>query len=461
MLSCPPIKYDFIDSATSSSILAPTDGRAETLIHAPIDYRLPGAIINKFDTNPPVRSTRTFTESIPSLTLAEEPGTGLSLAESCQAIMVRGNRGNTTQHQSQFISVAAAIEQACQSGKPLTSEALSSLVASKLTPALMANSGFERTVIYKLDGLHDQGYLVREPTEFFKKYGPFHLLMLELIKFGTSIVGHVVPTLTSFKVIELADSVKQSVEVIMARIDYSLDCIDNQLVKVQASSQGDFETEPHEPMTQQDLTNYLSDVEGLEGVELRQLRSFLKTSEENLLGNLYRMTTSDGHVKWVCRDHYRAIYQEKHTQTLRDVVNLVQEKEHRVLVETFKINSTLTTSNLIKSSIGDNGVKALAEALKTNSTLTTLNVSHNSTRSNGVKALAEVLRTNSTLTALNLYGNLIGIDGAKALAEALETNLTLTSLNLSEIPIGPDGAIALTKACKDSSAVRVSFYAGT
>ncbi|KAG0373624.1 hypothetical protein BGX24_011460, partial [Mortierella sp. AD032] len=414
------VKHASIESATSPSWLAPTNGRAETPAHAPIDYHLPGAVINKFDTNPPTSSTTTFAESISGLTIAEEPSTGLSSAEPRQATMIRGN---TTHIQNQYISVTAAIEQARQSGKPLTSKAFSSLVASKLAPASMAKSGFERIVIHKLDGLSDQGamtqqiarnvlelqkqmndrliliqdktkailtqqlelaeyptprlfivlpekqakydpgnwfrtkfrlhficecgkhteasnskiphhlhlakhegYLVREPTEFFKEYGPFLLLMLELIKFGTSIAGHVVPTLASLKVVELADSVIQSVELVLAKIDYSLDCIDNQLAKAQASSPGDFiDTEPREPLTQQDLANYLSNVEGLEGVELRQLGSFLKTSEEeNLLGNLYRMTTSDGHVKWVCRDHYRASYQEKHTQTLRDVVKLTQ-----------------------------------------------------------------------------------------------------------------------------------------
>ncbi|KAI8603126.1 hypothetical protein EDD21DRAFT_370010 [Dissophora ornata] len=34
------------------------------------------------------------------------------------------------------------------------------------------------------------------------------------------------------------------------------------------------------------------------------------------------MTTKDGHVKWVCRDHYRAGYQEAHTQKLHDVIKL-------------------------------------------------------------------------------------------------------------------------------------------
>ncbi|KAF9304019.1 hypothetical protein BGZ91_008996, partial [Linnemannia elongata] len=117
-----------------------------------------------------------------------------------------------------------------------------------------------------------EGYLIREPTAFFEKYGPFLLIMLELIKFGTSVAGHVVPTLASLKVVELVDGVEQRVESVTAKINYSLECIDSQLEKVQASLPGDFvDTEPRAAMTQQGLDNYLSDVEGLEGVELRQL----------------------------------------------------------------------------------------------------------------------------------------------------------------------------------------------
>ncbi|KAK3831996.1 MAG: hypothetical protein J3R72DRAFT_454342, partial [Linnemannia gamsii] len=36
------------------------------------------------------------------------------------------------------------------------------------------------------------------------------------------------------------------------------------------------------------------------------------------------MTTPDGHVKWVCYDHYRTGYQEKYAQKLCDVVKLAQ-----------------------------------------------------------------------------------------------------------------------------------------
>ncbi|KAF9279704.1 hypothetical protein BGZ88_012603 [Linnemannia elongata] len=408
------------DSPVATSRLAPTNGQVETPIHAPVDPYCPGNIIDELDISLQASSTATFAGSVSGHEIGAKPFANISSAEPHQATTTRGNN---TYIQNQFIFLAAAIEQARQSGKPLTTEALSSLIASKLTLASMAKSGFERTVISKLEGLYDQGamtqqiarevwelqkqmndrliliqskteailtqqlelaeypiprlfvvlpeepakydpgnwfrtkfrlhficecgkhtepnnskiphhlhlakhegYLVREPTKFFKKYGPFLLLMLELIKFGSSITGHIVPALASLKVVELADSIKQSVEAVTAKIDYSLQCIDNQMAKVQASSPGDFiGTEPRAAMTQQDLTNYLSDVEGLEGVELRQLGSFLKTSEEgNLLGSLYRMTTSDGHVKWVCLDHYRTGYQETHTQRLRDVVKVQQ-----------------------------------------------------------------------------------------------------------------------------------------
>ncbi|KAG0314307.1 hypothetical protein BGZ99_008217 [Dissophora globulifera] len=64
-----------------------------------------------------------------------------------------------------------------------------------------------------------EGYLIREPTAFFKKYGPFLLLMLELIKFGTSVTGHVVPALASLRVVKLVDSVQHTVKTITAKID--------------------------------------------------------------------------------------------------------------------------------------------------------------------------------------------------------------------------------------------------
>ncbi|KAG0287248.1 hypothetical protein BGZ96_008816, partial [Linnemannia gamsii] len=494
------------------------------------------------------------------------------------------------------------IEQARQSGKSLSSEALSSPIASKLTLASIVKTGFKRTVSHKLDllnyhgvmtqqiarevlelqkqmndrliliqskteviltqqlelteypiprlfialpeelakydpgnwfrtkfrlhficecGKHTEannskvphhlhlakheGYLIREPTKFFKKYGPFLLLMLQLIKFGTSIAGHVVPTLASLKVVELADSIKQSVELVTAKIDYSLECIDNQLARVQASSPEDFiDTESRAEMTQHNLTNYLSDVEGLEGIELRQLGSFLKTSEdENLLGNLYRMTTSEGHVKWVCRDHYRASYQEKYTQKLHDVVELAEGEfdEHlgrikivlRSRIAAAEFYDTVRKAKGVLELIIDWGwectrsdLEELEESLKQSSVsilqldlrrfrtslsskllststqfdpilrirgLSSMKVLHISISKECVKFLGLSPKKSTHVCKMfcELAPGSIGGKEVRELAEALRTNSTLTSLDLGNNSIGEFGAKDLSRALETNS----------
>jgi len=52
--------------------------------------------------------------------------------------------------------------------------------------------------------------------------------------------------------------------------------------------------------------------EELEGADLRQLGLFLKIKDKNrVLGNLYRIVTGEGHVKFI--DHYRENYHKKTT----------------------------------------------------------------------------------------------------------------------------------------------------
>ncbi|KAF9935788.1 hypothetical protein BGZ65_003006, partial [Modicella reniformis] len=66
-----------------------------------------------------------------------------------------------------------------------------------------------------------------------------------------------------------------------------------------------------------------SNLEALEGADLRQLESYLKVKDrERVLGNLHRMVTPEGHVKWVCLDHYRSVYKEPELQLLRDFVEV-------------------------------------------------------------------------------------------------------------------------------------------
>ncbi|OAQ36847.1 hypothetical protein K457DRAFT_12503 [Linnemannia elongata AG-77] len=47
----------------------------------------------------------------------------------------------------------------------------------------------------------------------------------------------------------------------------------------------------------------------LEGADLRRLDTFLRNNDQDkILGNLYRITTEQGYVKWVCFEHYKETY---------------------------------------------------------------------------------------------------------------------------------------------------------
>ncbi|KAF9087986.1 hypothetical protein BGX27_002813 [Mortierella sp. AM989] len=170
-----------------------------------------------------------------------------------------------------------------------------------------------------------EGYVVNKPTDFFRKYGSFLILMLEMIKLGTRIAGHVVPALEDLKVVNSLSYSQSTINSVTSEIikgvDYSLAYLEKNLALIPNSDGVDVGGDARS--LQHDLASYLADVEGLEGVDLRQLGSYLAfNSSDDLLGNLYRMTTKDGHVKWVCRDHYRAGYQEVHTRRLHEVVKL-------------------------------------------------------------------------------------------------------------------------------------------
>ncbi|KAF8946564.1 hypothetical protein BGZ47_000162 [Haplosporangium gracile] len=341
--------------------------------------------------------------------------------------------------------------------------------------------------------------------------------MLELIKFGTSVAGHVVPTLASLKVVELVDGVQQTAESVTAMINYSLECIDSQLAKVRASSSGEFtNTEPRAAITQQDLTDYLSDVEGLEGVELRQLGSFLRTSEEeNLLGNLYRTTTPEGHVKWVCRDHYKNSYREKHVQKLREVVQLEQgEFDEQLGKITITLKSSVAANDFYKAVSKAKGVLELRVELRWECSRSDLEALHDALKKSKVpvlrldlgqfgttlghtifrkliptsryKALSRITELRSTKTihivlpkdfvmlssfhprrpsrhpglSFELVAGSFGAKEFAPLAEALKTNSTLTTLDLQHNKVGPHEVQAMAEALRTNSTL-ITLHLGS
>ena len=125
-------------------------------------------------------------------------------------------------------------------------------------------------------------------------------------------------------------------------------------------------------------------------------------------------------------------------------------------------NTVLTSLDVSRNSIGNEGAKAFATAL---SALTNLNLGGNELcgldfqgrgtyDASGIQALASALAGNAVLTSLNVADNSIGNEGAKAFATALsDGNTVLKTLNLDHNGIGAEGTKALAAALSDGRAL--------
>ncbi|KAK3820118.1 MAG: hypothetical protein J3Q66DRAFT_439167 [Benniella sp.] len=156
------------------------------------------------------------------------------------------------------------------------------------------------------------GYDIDNPTEFFDKYGTYVLALMHMFKMGVSTAGLVVPSLASFKIEkeeelgefpQLLDCMRN----IVPLVDDSIAFLEN-LKGVSGES------------TMKDSMQ-VNRMEIVEKVDLKHLESHLKIKDDDVvLGNLHRIVTSKGHVKWVCSDHHRASSQQPASTKLREVV---------------------------------------------------------------------------------------------------------------------------------------------
>ncbi|KAG0214303.1 hypothetical protein BGX28_002411 [Mortierella sp. GBA30] len=160
-----------------------------------------------------------------------------------------------------------------------------------------------------------EGYDLDRPSEFFEKYGSYVLTMMEMIKFGFTAAGIIVPALGNLKIIEGLDLVEKGLGMVNKTFGSLVDETISHIKGQQNRTGTEFGTsDENAPLNKQEV---------LEGADLRQLESYLKVRDEcRVLGNLYRIATSEGHIKWVCIDHYRENYRATTTVHLKEVVKV-------------------------------------------------------------------------------------------------------------------------------------------
>ncbi|KAK3848092.1 MAG: hypothetical protein J3R72DRAFT_518798 [Linnemannia gamsii] len=350
-----------------------------------------------------------------------------------------------------------------------------------------------------------EGYEIARPTEFFEQYGSYVLTILKMLKFGLTAAGVALPALSHLISKESIDqattALKLLQDTIVPGVDRVIDCIDN--VSAYDSVVGGEVSESQDKAVGE-VTEQMRSKEALEGADLRKLDTFLRGSDGNkVLGNLYRIVTTEGHVKWVCIDHYRENYNKTAAEEFRRAVDSVggsfdenngQVKvklRSRVMAEQFysalgKARSVYELDIYLDLEGSKSDLEALESALmKSRVSLLRLDL-QNFRPSISSKVLSTSARYaalvrivghhNMKMIHIALPKDLvklsdfpsktpphfhklsfamatrsIGVKDLRQLTESLETNSTLTTLNLYSNSIGENGAQALAEALKTNS----------
>ncbi|KAK3825440.1 MAG: hypothetical protein J3Q66DRAFT_436511 [Benniella sp.] len=161
-----------------------------------------------------------------------------------------------------------------------------------------------------------EGYDLVRPNEFFHKFGPHVLRLLKVIKYGASAAGAVVVPLSSIspEMGTASAMLKGFGKHLGDQVDTAINFLEH-LTKDQDRIVEGAHTGP----MMAPFGAYQR--EAVESPDIRYLETFLKRKDDAMaFGNLYRTVTSEGHVKWVCLDHYKARYREGTFKQLKDFI---------------------------------------------------------------------------------------------------------------------------------------------
>ncbi|KAG0312257.1 hypothetical protein BGZ99_009609 [Dissophora globulifera] len=176
-----------------------------------------------------------------------------------------------------------------------------------------------------------EGYEITRPTEFFRKYGPHVLNLLQWLQFGAKLASGIIPPLSVISAIDLPDHFKDDLDQKVTTCIRYLTAYQNSLdfnVPGMDNGGGAMNTVNKEQLAMMAGDTGSSAVSQptvvqVEGADLRRLGSFLKRKDQDrAYGNLFRTVDNAGHVKWICLDHYKSTYHQRQDRELENEVSL-------------------------------------------------------------------------------------------------------------------------------------------
>ncbi|KAG0319082.1 hypothetical protein BGZ99_005290 [Dissophora globulifera] len=156
-----------------------------------------------------------------------------------------------------------------------------------------------------------EGYDIDTPREFFERYGAYVLTLMNILQFGVAAAGVVLPALGHLKLSDAITAIKDYISRGKGNVGAAT-AVENAIKAYYAQQASNNNSSDNNGRNNSlkaaegiSLLN-LDQIAGLEGADLRQLESYLSTNDKGrILGNLSRIVTAEGNVKWVCTDHLR------------------------------------------------------------------------------------------------------------------------------------------------------------
>ncbi|KAI1321303.1 hypothetical protein EDD11_006640 [Mortierella claussenii] len=150
---------------------------------------------------------------------------------------------------------------------------------------------------------HD-GYDIENETEFFRQYGHHALTLLQMLKYGLTVGGYSVPAMAQRTIGAVSrdgdwfDGNTHAFSPAMVQAtNQAIEHLQNMCRHGHFSTSTTVSTVSTQPSAQDDNQDPLD------------LAPFLRTKEScGRIGDLHRIMSKEGHVKWVCEEHY----QERH-----------------------------------------------------------------------------------------------------------------------------------------------------
>ncbi|KAG0307734.1 hypothetical protein BGZ98_009933 [Dissophora globulifera] len=163
---------------------------------------------------------------------------------------------------------------------------------------------------HKMHLANHMGYDIAQQSKFIKKYGPYLLRMLDIVKVSIIAAEFAVPAMQHFKLVQNLDLIADFLKVASKPFIALLDEVISTIRAESAIKDDSIGT----PLDSADLEHFIR----LKGPELRQLESFLSLNDpSHVLGNLNRIPTKSGHIKWVCDYHYERLYSTSSVKELQ------------------------------------------------------------------------------------------------------------------------------------------------